>query len=1090
MRGDHERHERFERRGFVGGGAMSGSILCRSAGLGAIALALSMQACGQSPSAASEPSAGGAVPSDGLSAAKANASVLAPALLAVHAEQAARTVRATRQLGAALVARLDRPLRALSATLPTRADQPATLRVGDVEASLDMTPLDAARAPSPGAEALGLTVYPDAARGADRVVHAGGDVFEELWVLRTPDAPHAYRLHVAAGAAIASVRVREGRIELVDAHGKVRLSSGALVAEDAKGHRRTLTLDAPTSTRAGDLDVVARLDTAGMELPIVIDPAWSVVQAMNRISSATPAYTLASGRVLVVQGNGRSEYFDPATGTWTDTGAMVNSAYSDGYQSASVNPSAHLSDDTVLLADPYGANSERYFPATNAWAAASTPPSRAFRAMSPITGGALAACGGATTAADVFSLTTGGWAPTTAMNLARTGCSAVTLANGSVLVVGGGNTTAEIYTPSTKKWALAGAMSIDRTTPIAVLLPTGKVMIAGGVSGNATTDIYDPVANKWTVGASMAAAHTFTSGVMTTNGKLVVAGGVGLDVAEQYDPTAGTWTTLPHMISVRKWPSIAAMPNGQVLAAGGLLREGSTTVIWLASAEIFGEPLGTACASALECGSGNCVDGVCCATATCGAGSYCNTPTKTGTCAKPIGSTCAADAECALGLCVDKVCCASACGGQCQACDVPGHVGACFPVLGVPHGTRTACGGVGAGTSCGASCDGTDGTKCNFAGSSVTCDATTCATGIETHVSTCAGNGTCKDSSHACGAYACSTNACKTSCANRTDCAAGYACKASLCVPLVGLGTACASASECASGFCTDGVCCGVAICGVGGSCALGAAPGTCAKRPGVACTTNAECGNGSDGSPHCVDGVCCDRGCDGQCEACDVKGKFGTCSAVVGLAHGARTACDAGGGDTCKATSCDGADTTKCASFVNGTSTLCAPASCAVDTFTNESSCDGSGTCAAPPSQRCAPYRCDKAGCFTSCSKDAQCTDGFACSDGKCQAIVARCTDDHSGSIATDGTLSSCAPYRCTTLGACGSSCATSDDCALGGACDPATKLCSVEAPTATPSSGCAASHEGGTSGAGAATALAFALALHVRRRRARRQG
>jgi uncharacterized repeat protein (TIGR01451 family)/uncharacterized repeat protein (TIGR02543 family)/uncharacterized protein (TIGR03382 family) len=49
---------------------------------------------------------------------------------------------------------------------------------------------------------------------------------------------------------------------------------------------------------------------------------------------------------------------------------------------------------------------------------------------------------------------------------------------------------------------------------------------------------------------------------------------------------------------------------------------------------------------------------------------------------------CDSDAQCGSGLCVDGVCCNAVCPGQCEACDVPGHVGVCSPVAGPPHGNR------------------------------------------------------------------------------------------------------------------------------------------------------------------------------------------------------------------------------------------------------------------------------------------------------------------------------------------------------------------------------------------------------------------
>jgi len=111
-------------------------------------------------------------------------------------------------------------------------------------------------------------------------------------------------------------------------------------------------------------------------------------------------------------------------------------------------------------------------------------------------------------------------------------------------------------------------------------------------------------------------------------------------------------------------------------------------------------PNGTVCASAAQCASGFCVDGVCCsnscndpclactaakkgqgADGTCGpiitgtdpdnecVNSECN---GAGVCIAPTnlpnGTSCTASSECASTFCVDGVCCDSACSGSCQAC--------------------------------------------------------------------------------------------------------------------------------------------------------------------------------------------------------------------------------------------------------------------------------------------------------------------------------------------------------------------------------------------------------------------------------------
>jgi hypothetical protein len=111
-------------------------------------------------------------------------------------------------------------------------------------------------------------------------------------------------------------------------------------------------------------------------------------------------------------------------------------------------------------------------------------------------------------------------------------------------------------------------------------------------------------------------------------------------------------------------------------------------------------PQGATCATAAECASGYCVDGVCCSNACEGPCRSCNQPNLDGTCqgyaagtdpeyecttgttcngagacgpqsppaSKANGSLCAAGTECASGFCTDGVCCNSACSSPCQTC--------------------------------------------------------------------------------------------------------------------------------------------------------------------------------------------------------------------------------------------------------------------------------------------------------------------------------------------------------------------------------------------------------------------------------------
>ena len=179
------------------------------------------------------------------------------------------------------------------------------------------------------------------------------------------------------------------------------------------------------------------------------------------------------------------------------------------------------------------------------------------------------------------------------------------------------------------------------------------------------------------------------------------------------------------------------------------------------------------------CGATSC-RGDCTADGDCAGGNYC----AAGVCSpvKGPGEACSAADQCGTGSCVDGVCCDTACDGQCEACDVAGSVGTCSPVAGPPHGARTAC--ASDGSACAGSCDGSQRTSCAYPDGSVTCRAGACADGVVTQAASCDGAGACPASQqNSCGGFACDGDACRTSCSDSSECAEGHTCAGGTCTP-------------------------------------------------------------------------------------------------------------------------------------------------------------------------------------------------------------------------------------------------------------------------------------------------------------------
>ena len=128
--------------------------------------------------------------------------------------------------------------------------------------------------------------------------------------------------------------------------------------------------------------------------------------------------------------------------------------------------------------------------------------------------------------------------------------------------------------------------------------------------------------------------------------------------------------------------------------------------------------LGQSCSAATQCASGNCVDGVCCATAGCGTCQACmvaglegkcapvprfvddetcnemSTCDGLGECRRKNGSMCAAGKDCVSLNCVDGVCCNAACDGICFSCDQAQSLGTCLPLGNAEDSSAsTPCGG-------------------------------------------------------------------------------------------------------------------------------------------------------------------------------------------------------------------------------------------------------------------------------------------------------------------------------------------------------------------------------------------------------------
>ena len=277
---------------------------------------------------------------------------------------------------------------------------------------------------------------------------------------------------------------------------------------------------------------------------------------------------LANGKVLAYGGNnspGTSEVYDPATETWTNSGALVTGRY--------LMAGVLLNNGKVLIAG--GSN-----------------------------GSDLAS-------AELYDPVGGTWTATGSMNQTRQqSVEMVVLQSGDVLVAAGYTNPlfslqSEVYSVSGGTWTnTTGLMTYAHLNSCMILLTTGpsagKVLIVAGQQSGGTTNqcsLYNPATQTWAFTASLNGSNRVcnSSGstgcggtylARLTNGNIFTAGGYDpfggapASTTEVFNPTTLTWTSsasgTPNDSTSAKAPSLVALSTD-----APLIRQGVTDYILL-----------------------------------------------------------------------------------------------------------------------------------------------------------------------------------------------------------------------------------------------------------------------------------------------------------------------------------------------------------------------------------------------------------------------------------------------------------------------------------------------------------------------------
>lgn len=355
-------------------------------------------------------------------------------------------------------------------------------------------------------------------------------------------------------------------------------------------HTATLLPDGKVLVTGGQNNNNNPLNSAELYDPT--SGTWTNTGSLTSARAFHTATLLPNGKVLVAGGDdygdplSSAELYDPGSGTWTNTGSMNTARY--------LHTATLLPNGKVLVAgghgnngDPYGAetSAELYDPASGTWTnTGSLQYPRYGQTATLLPDGMALVVGGADydsvqgfaiTFEELYNPVSGTWTSPSGWSTEGDALlTATLLPDGQVVAAGGIDYVgdyfngAELFNPASGKWTYTGSMNDRRSEQTATLLLDGEVLVAGGSpsasDADATAELYDPARAAWTYTGSLKTGRYGHSATLLPDGEVLAAGGVDsngevLASAELFDAGFGfeaTWR-----------PQITSTPSPLVMNA-------------------------------------------------------------------------------------------------------------------------------------------------------------------------------------------------------------------------------------------------------------------------------------------------------------------------------------------------------------------------------------------------------------------------------------------------------------------------------------------------------------------------------------------